>query len=200
MMTKSRFLHRLARVSSCVLGISLSITPGLAAGDSEEAWAALVKGGHVALIRHGNAPPGFGGDPPGFRLDDCNTQRNLDDKGRAQSKGLGEAYRGHGVHVDRILSSPVCRCMDTASLMAAGQVETSWALLPDRDAARPRLRELKEIISSWRGPGTLVLVTHGFTIEPLIGMISEQAETIVLRPTPGVEPGAHVVGRIAPPR
>jgi len=200
MRTKSRFLYLLARVASCVLGISLSIMPGLALADSEDAWAALVKGGHIALIRHGNAPPGYGGDPPGFKIDDCTTQRNLDDKGRAQSKALGEAFRSHGVRVDRIVASPVCRCMDTASLMAVGQVETSWALLPDRDAARPPLRELKGIISSWRGPGTLVLVTHGFTIEPLIGMISEQAETIVLSPTPGVELSAHVVGRIAPPR
>jgi phosphohistidine phosphatase SixA len=191
-----------ANVVAFTLAVTISlVTPAaLAAEGAKEAWEALATGGHIALIRHGNAPPGFGGDPPGFRLDDCNTQRNLDDKGRAQGKGLGEAFREHGVHVDRILSSPVCRCMDTASLMAVGQVETSWALLPDRDAARPRLRELKEIISSWRGPGTLVLVTHGFTIEPLLGMIPEQAETIVLRPTPGVEPGAHVVGRIAPPR
>ena len=174
--------------------------PGLALADSEDAWAALVKGGHIALIRHGNAPPGYGGDPPGFKIDDCTTQRNLDDKGRAQSKALGEAFRSRGVRVERIVSSPVCRCIDTATLMAVGQADSSWALLPDRDAARPRLRELKEIVSSWRGPGTLVLVTHGFTIEALIGMIPEQAETIVLKPTPGVEPGAHVVGRIAPPR
>jgi hypothetical protein len=38
--------------------MSLIVAPGLAAGDSGEGWAALVKGGHVALIRHGNAPPG----------------------------------------------------------------------------------------------------------------------------------------------
>jgi phosphohistidine phosphatase SixA len=72
------------------------------------------------------------------------------------------------VRVDRILSSPVCRCMDTAALMAVGPVETSWALVPDRDPNVPiRLRELKEIVSSWRGPGTLVLVTHGFAIQRL---------------------------------
>ena len=185
---------------SLALVISVTTPTALMAEDAKEAWEALAKGGHIALIRHGNAPPGFGGDPPGFRLDDCTTQRNLDDKGRAQSKALGEAFRNHGVRVGRVVSSPVCRCMDTASLMAVGQVDGSWALLPDRDAARPRLRELKEIVSSWRGLGTLVLVTHGFTIEALIGMIPEQAETIVLKPTPGVEPGVHVVGRIAPPR
>ena len=55
-------------------------------------------------------------------------------------------------------------------------------------------------MSSWRGPGTLVLVTHGFSIQPLIGIILDQAETAVLRPTPGTEPGFHVVDRIAPPQ
>ena len=200
-MIAPRIPRQVGQLAPSVLAIFLIVTPGLAADDSNEAWAALVKGGHVAVIRHGNAPPGYGGDPPGFRFDDCKTQRNLDDEGRAQGKALGEAFRTHGVRVDRIVSSPVCRCMDTASLMAVGQVESSWALLPDRDPNAPvRLRELKEIVSNWRGPGTLVLVTHGFTIRPLIGIIPDQAETVVLRPTPGIEPGAHVVGRIAPPQ
>ncbi len=192
---------KLVGCSLAALTTFLVLTPALVAEDAKEAWEALVKGGHVALIRHGNALPGFGGDPPGFRFDDCKTQRNLDDKGRAQGKALGEAFRSDGVRVDRIVSSPVCRCMDTASLMAVGQVESSWALVPDRDPTAPvRLRELKDIVSGWRGPGTLVLVTHGFTIRPLIGIILDQAETAVLRPTPGIEPGFQVADRIAPPR
>jgi phosphohistidine phosphatase SixA len=182
------------------LAASLFVAPAVAAEEAKQAWNALVQGGHIALIRHGNAPPGYGGDPPGFRLDDCKTQRNLDERGRAQGKALGEAFRRQGVRVDRVLSSPVCRCMDTASLMAVGPVESSVALLPDRDSTTPvRLRQLKEIVATWRGPGTLVLVTHGFTIRPLIGIIPGQAETVVLRPTPGIEPGAQVVGRIMPP-
>jgi len=187
--------------SLAALTISLVVAPPLGAEEAREAWNALVQGGHVALIRHGNAPPGFGGDPPGVRLDDCKTQRNLDDKGRAQGMALGEAFRRHGVRVDRVVSSPMCRCMDTATLMAVGQVESSSALLPDRDPNAPvRLRQLKAIVSGWRGPGTLVLMTHGFTIRPMIGIIPDQAETLVLRPTPGIEPGASVVGRIAPPQ
>ena len=175
----------------------LTFLPSSAA---EEAWEALVKGGHVALIRHGNTPRGLGGDPPGFRMDDCRTQRNLDDYGRAQGKALGKAFRSHGVRVDRIVSSPICRCMDTAYLMAVGRVESSRTLVPDMNGLPPdRLRELREIVSTWRGPGTLVLVTHALTIQALIRSSPAQAETVVLRPTPGVEPGAVVVGRIAPP-
>ena len=190
----------LDRLTLAVVAVLLAVGPAVAA-DEQQAWAALTGGGHIALIRHGNAPPGYGGDPPGFRFDDCKTQRNLDDKGRAQGKALGEAFRKHGVRVDRVLSSPVCRCMDTASLMAVGTVESSWALVPDRDPTnRARLRELKEIVSTWRGPGTLVLVSHGFTIEPLIGIVPDQAEVIVLRPTPGSGNGASIVGRIPAPR
>jgi phosphohistidine phosphatase SixA len=186
---------------SAVAALMMLVTVGSAvASDEQAAWAALAGGGHIALIRHGNAPPGFGGDPPGFRFDDCKTQRNLDDKGRAQGKALGDAFRSHGVSVDRVLSSPVCRCMDTASLMAVGNVESSWALVPDRDPNRPRFRELKEIVSAWRGPGTLVLVSHGFTIEPLIGITPDQAEVVVLKPAPGSGNGASIVGRIPAPR
>ena len=200
-MTASRIVRPFGRFASFALAISLIVAPALAADDSKEAWAALVNGGHVALIRHGNAPPGYGGDPPGFKIDDCKTQRNLDETGRQQAKALGEAFRNHGVRVDRIRSSPWCRCMETAHLMAVGPAESSWALVPDmKPNVTVRLLELKEMVSTWSGPGTLVLVTHALTVRPLIGILPDQGETVVLKPTPGRGPGVHVVGRIAAPQ
>ena len=198
-MMTARILHRVGPLAASILAILLMASPGLTADESDEAWAALVKGGHVALIRHANAPPGYGGDPPGFRFDDCKTQRNLDDVGREQARALGEAFRAHGVRVDRIVASPVCRCQDTAQLMAVGSVETSWALIPDRSPSTARLSELKEMVSSWRGPGTLVLVTHGFSVNPL-GFSLRQAETLVLQPSPGDQRAGNFVGKIAPPK
>ena len=198
--------HRVGQLVASVLAVLLMVAPGLAGDSSDEAWAALAKGGHVALIRHGNAPPGYGGDPPGFRFDDCKTQRNLDDAGREQARALGEAFRKHGVRVDRIVSSPVCRCMETAQLMAVGSVETSWALLPDMGSSSSRVVALEQMVSSWRGPGTLVLVTHGLTVGRLTGFTLEQAETLVLRPTPETLPVGHLprggslTGRIVPPQ
>ena len=103
---KPRILAQLGRVGVCLLVISLGGSPSTASGDSEAGWAALGQGGHVALIRHANAPPGYGGDPPGFRIDDCATQRNLDEQGRQEARALGVAFRDHGVRVDRPLSSP----------------------------------------------------------------------------------------------
>jgi len=194
----SRILGRLCRLAAGVLALWLLTAPDVAAGDSEDAWAALSKGGHVALIRHGNAPGG--GDPPGLKIDDCKTQRNLDELGREQGRALGEAFRRHGVRVDRVRSSPWCRCVETARLMAVGPVETSWALVPDTaPGVSVRLSELKEMVAAWRGPGTLVLVTHGFTIRALLGIVPNQAETLVMRPAPGSARGAELVGSIAPP-
>ena len=57
------------------------------ASPGEEAWDALAQGGNVVLMRHAIAPGG--GDPPGFRLDDCATQRNLSEEGRAQARRIG---------------------------------------------------------------------------------------------------------------
>lgn len=205
-MSGSSFRHRAGQLAASILAILLMVAPGLAGDASDEAWAALAKGGHVALIRHGNAPPGYGGDPPGFRFDDCKTQRNLDEVGRGQARAVGEAFRKHGVRVDRIVSSPFCRCMETGQLMAVGSVETSWALLPDIGSAATRVGELEEMVSSWRGPGTLVLVTHALTVGRLTGITLEQAEMLVLQPRPEKLPVGHlprggsVAGRIAPPR
>jgi phosphohistidine phosphatase SixA len=186
----------MSRLALAPLAILLIAAP-VAADDSREAWAALVNGGHVALIRHGNAPPGYG-DPPGFKIDDCATQRNLDERGRAQARALGEAFRQHGVRVDKILSSPWCRCLDTARLMALGPVDGTWAVAAS-DKSPERLATLKEMVSGWRGPGTLVLVTHGLTVQSLVGILPGQAETVVLRSKPGKERGVDVVGRISGP-
>src|SRR5688572_7036586 len=147
-MSGAPFRRRVGQLAASVLAILLMVAPGLAGDNSSEAWAALAKGGHVALIRHGNAPPGYGGDPPGFRFDDCKTQRNLDDVGREQARALGEAFRKHGVRVDRIVASPVCRCLETGQLMAVGTVETSWDLLPDTGSTAIRILGLQEMVSS----------------------------------------------------
>ena len=90
-MTTTRMSRRFGRLAVSVL-LVLVMTPAFAADDSNDAWAALIGGGHVALIRHGNAPPGYGGDPPGFRIDDCTTQRNLDDRGREQARARSGRY------------------------------------------------------------------------------------------------------------
>ena len=92
------------------------------ADDAANAWTALRAGRHVALMRHADAPGGVG-DPPGFRVDDCATQRNLSAKGRADAAKIGARLKSEGIAVEKILSSPWCRCIDTATLLKLGPVE-----------------------------------------------------------------------------
>ena len=188
----------MSRRALAALVLSLIVAPIGAVADERDAWAALVDGRHVALIRHGSAPPGYG-DPPGFKIDDCATQRNLDERGRAQARAVGEAFRQHGVAVGEILSSPWCRCLETARHLALGPVESVMAVASS-DRSPERLGVLKQMVAAWRGPGTLVLVTHAFTIQSLVGIMPEQAETVVVRPRPGDRLGVDLVGRVSAPR
>ena len=71
---------------------------------------------------------------------------------------------------------------------------------PEGDVVIESRFELKEMVSTWRGPGTLVLVTHALTVRPLIGILPNQGEIVVLGPGPGSPAGADLVGRIAAPR
>ena len=79
---------------------------------SEQAWKLAKEGDKIILIRHSLAPGG--GDPPGFKIDDCKTQRNLSRAGINQSKKIGKLFKQNKVLIDQILSSQWCRCKDTA--------------------------------------------------------------------------------------
>ena len=71
---------------------ALVFCPAPVFADEAAAWAALRAGGHVALIRHASTDAGPG-DPPGYKLGDCATQRNLSAAGREESRRLGERFR-----------------------------------------------------------------------------------------------------------
>src|SRR2546427_9665766 len=173
----------MSRLAFVALAVALMAAP-VAAAASDEAWAALARAGHAALVRHGNAPPGYGGDPPGFKIDDCATQRNMDERGRAQARAVGEAFRQHGVIVDKILSSPWCRCLETARLMALGPVENTMAVATS-DKSPDRLAGWKQILARWRGPGRVGGVAHAFTGQGLGGITPGHAAAAGVRPKPG---------------
>jgi phosphohistidine phosphatase SixA len=143
--------------------------------------------------------PATAATPPGFKIDDCATQRNMDERGRAQARAVGEAFRQRGVPVDKILSSPWCRCLETARLMALGPVESVMALASS-ERSPEHLVVLKQMVPDWHGPGTLVLVTHALTVRALVGIMPEQAEIVVVRPRRGNQVGIDVVGRISAPK
>ena len=171
---------RLANTSG--LCLFLVVLLSATARADEEIWRRLQQGAHVVLIRHGVTTPGAG-DPPGMRLDDCSTQRNLTDEGRAHARHIGEEWRKRAVPVDRVLSSPWCRCLETARL-AFGKAEVAEPLgnLFGRPENRERqVRELRALVEKHVGKGNLVLVTHGSTIAALTGVNPATGEMVILR-------------------
>lgn len=162
------------------------LLPVLAFGaDADEAalWKALRDGGHVALMRHAIAP-GVG-DPAGFRLDDCTTQRKLSAQGRAQARAIGERFRANGIATAAVFSSQWCRCLDTARELALGEVVAFPGLnsfFADRGEEARHTAAVRALIRERaHSPLPLVLVTHQVNITALTGVFPASGEIIVLR-------------------
>lgn len=156
-----------------------------ASANEAAAWAALRTGNAIALMRHADAPGGFG-DPQGFKLEDCATQRNLSAKGRNDAAAVGAGFRTRGVKPARILSSPWCRCVDTAKLMDVGPVEienTFGNPVVWTDRREALATGGRAVIRAWRGPGMLLVVTHGALIAQLTGYNPASGEIVVVDST-----------------
>lgn len=174
-------MRRFAAVTLLACALALGVRAVRA--DEAAAWAALRAGEPVvALMRHGLAPGS--GDPAGWRLDDCATQRNLDDEGRAEARSAGARLRQQRVRFAKVLSSPWCRCVETARLVEMGPVEVddrfaNAVMLPERRDALQR--DGRAAIAAWKGPGPLLVVSHGETIRLLTGRSTSTAEIVVVR-------------------
>jgi broad specificity phosphatase PhoE len=169
----------------------------LPAAADEALWSLLRGGGQIVLVRHAATTAGVG-DPDEMKLDDCGTQRNLSDEGRAQAVELGRLLRTRGVPVARVLSSPWCRCIDTARLAFGHTPEILPALgnlfgRPERAASQ--VAELQPLMARRPANGNLVLVSHGSTISALTGNAPGTSEMVVL--TPGGDGRFTVAGRLA---
>jgi len=187
------------RIVLLLLLVLATMLPGAsAAAKMAEAdlWALLRDGRGIAMIRHARAPGT--GDPPGFRLEDCGTQRNLSAEGRAQAIALGEAFRENGIDPAAVLSSRWCRCLETARL-AFGEVTPfppldSFFRSPETESVQTSA--LKGHLLSSAMDGTVVLVTHQVNITALTGIFPQEGEVIVLTADP--QGGVQAVGRLFP--
>jgi phosphohistidine phosphatase SixA len=151
--------------------------------------------GLLLLIRHAATEPGIG-DPAGFRLGECATQRNLSEEGRAQARRLGPLLAERGWAPQRVRSSAWCRCVDTARL-AFGQSETWPALnsfFEGRATEPAQTAELRLALAAMQ-PGRIeAWVTHQVNITALTGEGVAMGEVLLLR---GGSAEARVLQRLA---
>lgn len=147
-------------------------------------WPLLKAGGQVVLMRHAITTPGVG-DPQGMVLSDCGTQRNLSDEGRAHARQAGETFRTRGVVIGQVISSPWCRCLETARLAFRQEPEVSAALgnlFGRGDPQGRQVAQMRAIVSRRPANGNLVLVSHGSTISSLTGVSPAPAEMVIVTP------------------
>jgi phosphohistidine phosphatase SixA len=196
--------HRMRRLVQVFAGtiVLLAAAPASAADDL---IALLKQPGHIAFMRHAWAP--FEGAPRGQEisaetLGPCDTQRNLDAKGRADAARIGALFKASGVTFDAVYTSKWCRCRETAELIIGRPVENlalinSFFTDPDKSKGPAQIARLKTYLNSEVDPkARILMVTHGSLITALAGINTAEAEVVVVKADG--KGGITVVGRGVP--
>jgi phosphohistidine phosphatase SixA len=166
----------LARLGATLLAPWLASAPGLAGAQSApnasraQLLAVWRQSGGVLLIRHAATESGLG-DPPGFVIGQCRTQRNLSEAGRQASRALGAWFQAQNLKPDAVRSSQWCRCQDTARLAFGAHedwpaLNSTFAGQGDSAAQQQALRERLQALPAGR---TEVWVTHQVNMTGLTG-------------------------------
>lgn len=145
-------------------------------------WEKLRSDNHFAMMRHALAP-GFG-DPAGFSVGDCETQRNLSEKGLEQAKSIGKLFHENGIQSAQVYSSQWCRCLDTAALLYLGQVKELPVLnsfFGHNEREKAQTEELTQWLERRDLSTPIILVTHQVNITAFTHVYPDSGEIIVVQ-------------------
>ena len=146
---------------------------------------ARAAGGAVLLMRHAQTDPGVG-DPPGFVLERCATQRNLSAEGRAQARAFGATLAAQGLRPTAMRSSRWCRCLHTADEIAqglgSGAATQPWTALDsffdEREREPQQTAQLRARLAAMRGPGFELWVSHQVNIGAFVGAATQMGQAL----------------------
>ena len=164
-----------------LLIIFISISSPIKADSNKSLISELKKGGKLIFIRHAYAPGG--GDPDNFDINDCNTQRNLNNSGREQAKNMGNFFKDNNIKIEYVYSSEWCRCKETA-LIAFNKFENknflnsffSSKFAKNKDL---QIQNLRKFIKDFNGDENLIFVTHYIVISELLNYSSSTGEIVI---------------------
>ena len=147
----------------------------------EEVLTSLKEGGKIIFIRHALAPGN--GDPENFDLNDCSTQRNLNQRGIEQSKFIGSIFNKNQIKIENVYSSEWCRCIDTAKF-AFKTYQTFSALNSFYDIRfeaneERQITQLKEFINQWKGNENIIFITHFVVISSMLNIGTSSGEIVI---------------------
>ena len=166
----------------CLLGVIGSHS------NASELSELLKANDHVLLMRHALAP-GVG-DPAGYQLDNCKSQRNLDVQGRTQAQRIGQWLKSQGVRDALVFSSAWCRCKETAEKLGLGTPVHEAALNSFFDDMRQgpqsnvKLQKFIETQLKSKSSKALILVTHHVNIAEFIGENVGSGDMVLAKVSP----------------
>ena len=161
--------------------IFISLTSSIKADLNKNLKNQLTNGGKIIFIRHAYAPGN--GDPNNFNLNDCSTQRNLNEEGKVQAENIGKFFRKNQIKVDKVLSSEWCRCSETA-ILAFKNFETknflnSFYRLEFSKNKKKQMADLKDYIKKFKSKKNLVLITHYVLISEALNYSPSSGEIVI---------------------
>ncbi|MGJ7492503.1 histidine phosphatase family protein [Variovorax sp. ZT4R33] len=152
-----------------------------AAAQAADLAETLRRGRCALLLRHAGTTAGIG-DPPGFTLERCNTQRNLSEEGRAQAQRIGAWFDAKRLKPAAVRTSAWCRCRDTAQLAFAQALH--WAPLDstfeNRSLTPAATQALRSALAALPAGRFEVWVTHQVNITALTGEFVQMGEGLVV--------------------
>ena len=161
--------------------ILISLTTPIKADLNKNLLIQLVDGGKIIFIRHAYAPGG--GDPDNFNLNDCSTQRNLNNEGREQAKYIGEFFKKNKIQIDKVLSSEWCRCKETAEIafkdFSTNSFLNSFYSSKYAKNEDKQIKKLKNYVNKFKSDKNLILITHYVLISKVLNYAPSSGEIVV---------------------
>ena len=160
----------------------ISLVISTKASSNEDLLNSLKEGGKLIFIRHAYAPGS--GDPKNFDIEDCSTQRNLNQEGKNQAKNIGLLFKQKNISIDYVISSQWCRCKETALIAFGDKYETNSFLnsfYEERfsNNKENHILELKKYIDNWSGKKNLVFITHYVVISEVLNVYPSSGEIVI---------------------
>lgn len=191
-------IQNIMAIASMMMMSAVTSFKSVAKSPASDEWTALNGSGKVLLMRHELAPGT--GDPSGFKLGDCSTQRNLSEAGREQARQAGNEFRRQQIPVKQVLSSQWCRCLETAKLLNLGEVKPVPSLnsfFQDRSTEDIQTDQTRRLITEHRQQdGVVVMVTHQVNITALTGIVPRSGAAVVVQAN--AEGEVIVIGELDP--
>jgi len=135
----------------------------------------LLRGGdYVIVFRHG-ATHADQADTDPLNLDNVAKQRQLNDKGRADAKAVGDVFRGGAIPIGKSYSSRFYRAVETARLIGGKEPQPTLDISEGGLVVTPnentrRMQALRALVATAPDPGTnTLIVTHKPNILDALG-------------------------------